>query len=69
MESLGDSWQPVTLEYLKFVHDTVNSVNPVIQTFGETVEVLEYLHEHGAVNLELIDKTYRIRKAIYNGSQ
>lgn len=68
MESLGDSWHPVTLEYLKFVHDTVNSVSPIINTFGETFKVLEYLHEHGAVNLELVHKTYRIRKAIYNGS-
>ena len=67
--NLSEDWQPITLDYLKYVHDVVNKDTKLIHTFGQAFELLEYLNQHNAINLEpdTVENTFKIRKAIYSG--
>jgi len=71
VENLTEDWQPVTIDYLKYVHDVVNEQTKLIHTFGQAFEVLEYLSFHNAISLEpdTVHNTFKIKKAVYNGSQ
>lgn len=58
-------YQPVTLDYLKRVSDIINEPSPVVQTYGEAFQVLEFLATAKAVELVPVDgeqKQYKIRK-------
>jgi hypothetical protein len=58
-------YQPVTLDYLKRVSDIINEPSPVVQTYGEAFQVLEFLATAKAVELVPLDgeqKQYKIRK-------
>jgi hypothetical protein len=47
------------------VHDTVNEPSPVIQTYGEAFQVLEFLATAGVIELvhaSTEPKQYKIRK-------
>ena len=68
--NLSTEWKVVSLEYLKEVHDTVNAASPIIKTYGDAFDILEYLHNAGAVELvplEGEDSVYKIRKVDYSG--
>jgi hypothetical protein len=58
-------YQIVTMQYLKHVSDIVNEPSPVVQTYGEAFQVLEFLATARAVELVPLDgeqKQYKIRK-------
>ena len=69
--NLSEEWQPITLNYLKYIHDTINEETKLINTFGQAFTVLEYLNNNNAINLEsdTAENTFKIRKAIYDGSK
>lgn len=53
------------MQYLKQVSDIINEPSPVVQTYGEAFQVLEFLANARAVELVPIDgeqKQYKIRK-------
>ncbi len=62
-----EEWQPVTLEFLKVVHDLVNKDEQLIKTYGEAFEILKYLEQAGVVELEPAEQTgvFKIRKRFY----
>lgn len=56
---------PVTLEFLTWVADTINEPSEVVQTYGETFQVLQFLETAGVVELsvrENLPGAYTIRK-------
>jgi len=58
-------YQTVTIQYLKHVHDIINEPSPVIQTYGEAFQVLEFLATAGVIELmptSTEPKQYKIRK-------
>ena len=60
-----ETWNPVTIKYLVRIASQLNVNGKIVDTFGETFAVLEYLRDNGAVELELLDGTtnmYKIRK-------
>lgn len=60
-----DEWQPVTIAYLHKVSKLLNNDKTLVNTYGQTFEVLEFLRDRGAVELSLLDGTtnmYKIRK-------
>ena len=53
------------MQYLKHVSDIVNEPSPVVQTYGEAFQVLEFLATARAIELVPLDseqKQYKIRK-------
>jgi hypothetical protein len=53
------------MQYLKHVSDIINEPSPVVQTYGEAFQVLEFLATARAVELVPLDgeqKQYKIRK-------
>lgn len=59
-----ETWQLVTLDFLKLVHDLVNRDEQLIQTYGEAFEVLRFLESAQVVELEPAEKhgVFKIRK-------
>lgn len=60
-----DEWVPVTVGYLQKIAGLLNRDNTLVNTYGETFEVLEFLRDGGAVELTLLDGSanmYKIRK-------
>lgn len=56
---------PVTLQFLDWVSKTINEPNEVVQTYGETFQVLEFLATAGVVELTPVRDNpgaYTIRK-------
>jgi hypothetical protein len=65
-----DEWQVVSINYLKHVHDVINEASPIVETYGDAFEVLEYLHKAKVVELaplENEDGVFKIRKVDYSG--
>ncbi len=62
-----ETWQLVTLEFLKTVHDLVNKDEVLVATYGEAFEVLRYLEKAGVVELEPAEEhgVFKIRKRFY----
>jgi len=68
--NLTTEWRPVSLEYLKEIHDTINAESDIIKTYGDAFDILEYLANAKVVDLEMIDgneSIYKIRKVDYSG--
>lgn len=59
-----EQWRLVTLDFLKVVHDLVNSQGQLINTYGEAFEILKYLEKAGVVELEPAEEhgVFKIRK-------
>lgn len=57
-------YTPVTLEYLRYVSDTINVPNIIVQTYGEAFQTLVFLDT--AKVIELVKDTeaeiFKIRK-------
>ena len=56
---------PVTLQFLDWVSKTINEPSEVVQTYGETFQVLEFLATAGVVELTPVRDNpgaYTIRK-------
>lgn len=56
---------PVTLQFLDWVSKTINEPSEVVQTYGETFQVLEFLETAGVVELTPVKDNpgaYTIRK-------
>ena len=56
---------PVTLQFLDWVSKTINEPSEVVQTYGETFQVLEFLATAGVVELTPVKDNpgaYTIRK-------
>lgn len=64
VESLSEcTWKPVTLEYLEWVHATLKTGGVILVTYGEVVQVLEYLETSGIVEIQRKDSILLIKKA------
>lgn len=64
-ELLTAEYQDVTLQLLKQVSVIINEPSVVVQTYGETFQVLEFLAKANAVELTETSpgsKQYKIRK-------
>lgn len=60
-----ETWIPVTIAYLTKVANLLNTNGKIVDTYGETFTVLEFLRDSGAVELELLNGTtnmYKIKK-------
>jgi hypothetical protein len=60
-----DEWTPVTIAYLEKIAKLVNVNNKLVETYGQAFEVLEFLRDGGAVELQLLKGTtniYKIRR-------
>ena len=65
LAGLSDTeYTTVTLDYLKYVSETVNKPSVVIQTYGEAFQVLEFLATAKAIEMKLQEEpnVYKIRK-------
>ncbi len=62
-----ETWQLVTLEFLKNVHDLVNKDEMLITTYGEAFETLRYLEQAQVIELEPAEDAgvFKIRKRFY----
>jgi hypothetical protein len=68
--NLTTDWKVVSLDYLKEVHDTINTESTIIKTYGDAFDILEYLANAKVIDLELVegeDSVYKIRKVDYSG--
>lgn len=60
-----DAWIPVTLSYLNKIAKLINVNGTLVNTYGETFQVLEFLRDRGAVELEMLDGSanmYKIKR-------
>ena len=62
----------VSIAYLREVHDTVNAelASPIIKTYGDAFEVLEFLDTNKVVELRPLEGEngiFKIRKVDYSG--
>lgn len=67
---LTTNWEIVSLDFLEQVCDIINNVKPIINTYGDAFEVLEYLHNAKVLELKLVAEDsgiYKIRKIEYSG--
>lgn len=67
VDSLTDQWQRVTLDYLYQIGQKLKPHNIPLETYGDTFKVLEFLAEHGAIELQNNENEHLIRKAQYLG--
>lgn len=68
--NLTTEWKVVSLAYLQEVHDTINAESPIIKTYGDAFDILEYLANARVIDLESVegeDSVYKIRKVDYSG--
>jgi len=68
--NLSNEWKIVSLAYLKEVHDTINAESPIIQTYGDAFDILEFLAKAKVIDLVPVEgeeSVYKIRKIEYNG--
>jgi len=68
--NLSTEWKIVSLAYLKEIHDTINAESPIIQTYGDAFDILEFLANAKVIDLVPVegeDSVYKIRKVEYNG--
>jgi hypothetical protein len=64
-ETLTDEFQPVTLDLLERVTNTVNMHGEMVQTYGEAFQTLEFLAKARAVELVPLNSDatqFKIRK-------
>jgi hypothetical protein len=67
---ISTEWEVVSLDFLEQVCDIINKAKPIINTYGDAFEVLEYLHTAKVLELKLLAKDtgiYKIRKIEYSG--
>lgn len=62
VDDLSDNWRKVTLEYLDWVHKLLKPHTIPLETYGDTFKVLEFLAEHGAIELLNNEDHHLIRK-------
>ena len=65
LHGLSDTeYTDVTLGFLKEVAAIINEPSQVVQTYGETFQILEFLATAGAIELKLSpdESLYKIRK-------
>jgi hypothetical protein len=62
-----ETWQLVTLDFLKTVHDLVNKDEILVTTYGEAFETLRYLEQAQVIELEPAEDAgvFKIRKRFY----
>jgi hypothetical protein len=62
-----ETWQLVTLEFLKTVHDLVNKDEILVTTYGEAFEILRYLEQAQVIELKPAEDAgvFKIRKRFY----
>lgn len=58
----SETWRKVTIEYLDWVHKLLKPHNIEVSTYGDVFKVLEYLAEHGAIDLQNCEDHHQIRK-------
>lgn len=58
----SENWRVVTIEYLDWVHALLKPHNTGVATYGDIFKVLEFLAEHGAIDLQNCEDHHKIRK-------
>lgn len=64
----SETWQVVTLEFLRHVSEIINKDEKLVVTYGEAFQVLEFLAQAGAIELVPTDpkspQEYKLRKVM-----
>lgn len=61
-----ESWTKVSLDYLEQTHKLLKAAGVPLETYGDVFKVLEFLYEHGAIDLKQ-EEDYHFIKGINFG--
>jgi len=62
-----DTWRKVSLEYLDWIHQLMKPHKIPLETYGDAFKVLEFLAEHGAIELQSKEDYHLIKRGNYLG--